>query len=300
MVEPVGVLVVSLSECIGVGFLVVLVTVGRLSHEDRLGEAELRQPGPRSPAMRSRSGVNSRSSRAPTGHRPRSVLASWRCCEVSPGRASTAARWSSVKASGTSRIAQSVTFMTLRVKSCLPLRLLERPSAMTRGLGLVRCCSPGRAAPARDRRPADSCRLQSSGAEGRRTLVTGQHGRGAAAADRRAWSPLASWRPGPCAGGGLDPPLFRPVRLPARCRPGRSAVCRSAEPARRRLPGRRQAGRPALALKDVRLALQAAGDGRFAALACLADEWQQAVDQSLGEQDLIVVTRALEQQGGTP
>jgi hypothetical protein len=50
----------------------------------------------------------------------------------------------------------------------------------------------------------------------------------------------------------------------------------------------------------VRLALQAAGDGRFAALACLADEWQQAVDQSLGEQDLIVVTRALEQQGGTP
>jgi hypothetical protein len=161
MVEPVGVLVVSLSECIGVGFLVVLVTVGRLSHEDRLGEAELRQPGPRSPAMRSRSGVNSRSSRAPTGHRPRSVLASWRCCEVSPGRASTAARWSSVKASGTSRIAQSVTFMTLRVKSCLPLRLLERPSAMTRGLGLVRCCSPGRAAPARDRRPADSCRLQS-------------------------------------------------------------------------------------------------------------------------------------------
>ncbi|HZA82149.1 MAG TPA: NAD(P)-dependent oxidoreductase, partial [Actinomycetes bacterium] len=33
-----------------------------------------------------------------------------------------------------------------------------------------------------------------------------------------------------------------------------------------------------LALKDVRLALQAAGDDRFAALACLADEWQQAAD----------------------
>ncbi len=55
-----------------------------------------------------------------------------------------------------------------------------------------------------------------------------------------------------------------------------------------------------LALKDVHLALQAAGGGRFAALACLADEWQQAVDQGLGEQDLTNVTRALEQQGETP
>jgi 3-hydroxyisobutyrate dehydrogenase len=55
-----------------------------------------------------------------------------------------------------------------------------------------------------------------------------------------------------------------------------------------------------LALKDVHLALQAAGDDRFAALACLADEWQQAVDQGLGEQDLTIVTRVLEQQGGTP
>src|SRR6266516_1992867 len=41
-----------------------------------------------------------------------------------------------------------------------------------------------------------------------------------------------------------------------------------------------------LALKDVRLALQAADDDdRFAALAGLADEWQQAVDQGLGGQD---------------
>jgi 3-hydroxyisobutyrate dehydrogenase len=55
-----------------------------------------------------------------------------------------------------------------------------------------------------------------------------------------------------------------------------------------------------LALKDVHLALQATGDDRFAALACLADEWQQAVDQGLGEQDLTIVTHALEQQGGTP
>ncbi len=55
-----------------------------------------------------------------------------------------------------------------------------------------------------------------------------------------------------------------------------------------------------LALKDVRLALQAAGDDRFAALACLADEWRQAVDQGLGEQDLTVMTRVLEQQGETP
>jgi 3-hydroxyisobutyrate dehydrogenase len=54
-----------------------------------------------------------------------------------------------------------------------------------------------------------------------------------------------------------------------------------------------------LALKDVRLAIQAAGDDRLPALACLADEWQRAVEQGLGDQDLTVVTRALEQHGGT-
>jgi hypothetical protein len=48
------------------------------------------------------------------------------------------------------------------------------------------------------------------------------------------------------------------------------------------------------------LALQAAGDDLFAALASLADEWQQAVDQGLGGQDLTILTRMLEQQGGTP
>ncbi|HMG30849.1 MAG TPA: NAD(P)-dependent oxidoreductase [Jiangellaceae bacterium] len=55
-----------------------------------------------------------------------------------------------------------------------------------------------------------------------------------------------------------------------------------------------------LALKDVHLALQAADNDRFAALGSLADEWQQAADQGLGDQDLTVVTRVLEQQGGTP
>jgi 3-hydroxyisobutyrate dehydrogenase len=55
-----------------------------------------------------------------------------------------------------------------------------------------------------------------------------------------------------------------------------------------------------LALKDVRLALQAAGDDRFAALACLADEWQQVVDQGLGDRDLTVVTLALQRQEGSP
>ena len=55
-----------------------------------------------------------------------------------------------------------------------------------------------------------------------------------------------------------------------------------------------------LALNDVRLVLQAAGDDRFAALACLADEWQQAVDQGLGDQDLTAVTLALQRQGGSP
>ena len=54
----------------------------------------------------------------------------------------------------------------------------------------------------------------------------------------------------------------------------------------------------ALALKDVRLALQAAGEERLAVLGCLADEWQQVVDSGLGEQDLTVVTRVLEQEEG--
>jgi 3-hydroxyisobutyrate dehydrogenase len=53
----------------------------------------------------------------------------------------------------------------------------------------------------------------------------------------------------------------------------------------------------ALALKDVHLALEAADEDRFAALGCLADEWQRVVDQGLGDQDLTVVTRALERQG---
>lgn len=55
-----------------------------------------------------------------------------------------------------------------------------------------------------------------------------------------------------------------------------------------------------LALKDVHLALQAADDGRFTALACLAQEWQQAVDHGLGEQDLTAVTHALEPPQATP
>ena len=54
-----------------------------------------------------------------------------------------------------------------------------------------------------------------------------------------------------------------------------------------------------LALKDVHLALQAA-DNRLAALACLAEEWQQVVDHGLGDQDLTVVTQALEQEEGMP
>jgi 3-hydroxyisobutyrate dehydrogenase len=53
----------------------------------------------------------------------------------------------------------------------------------------------------------------------------------------------------------------------------------------------------ALALKDVRLALEVADADRFAALACLADEWQLVVDQGLGDQDLTVMTRSLETQG---
>ena len=55
-----------------------------------------------------------------------------------------------------------------------------------------------------------------------------------------------------------------------------------------------------LALKDVRLAVQAADDDRFVALAGLAEEWQQVVDHGLGGEDVTVVTRALERQGEKP
>jgi 3-hydroxyisobutyrate dehydrogenase len=51
-----------------------------------------------------------------------------------------------------------------------------------------------------------------------------------------------------------------------------------------------------LALKDVRLALEAAGDDRFVVLACLADEWKRVVDEGYGDDDLTVVERALEQR----
>jgi 3-hydroxyisobutyrate dehydrogenase len=51
-----------------------------------------------------------------------------------------------------------------------------------------------------------------------------------------------------------------------------------------------------LALKDVHLALEAAGDDRFRALSSLADEWRRVVDLGWGDRDLTVVTQALEQE----
>ncbi|HUZ42885.1 MAG TPA: NAD(P)-dependent oxidoreductase [Acidimicrobiales bacterium] len=50
-----------------------------------------------------------------------------------------------------------------------------------------------------------------------------------------------------------------------------------------------------LALKDVRLALEAADTDHFNSLSSLADEWQRAVDAGFGDEDLTVVTRALEE-----
>jgi len=49
----------------------------------------------------------------------------------------------------------------------------------------------------------------------------------------------------------------------------------------------------ALALKDVRLALEAAGGHHSEVLASVADEWQHAVDEGLGDDDITIVTRAL-------
>jgi 3-hydroxyisobutyrate dehydrogenase len=50
-----------------------------------------------------------------------------------------------------------------------------------------------------------------------------------------------------------------------------------------------------LALKDVHLALEAVDD-RFGTLACLAEEWQGAIDQGFGDQDVTVVTRTVGQK----
>jgi 3-hydroxyisobutyrate dehydrogenase len=54
-----------------------------------------------------------------------------------------------------------------------------------------------------------------------------------------------------------------------------------------------------LALKDAHLALEAVDPDQFEVLAALAREWERAVDHGLGDQDLTVVTRALEDPGGT-
>jgi len=50
----------------------------------------------------------------------------------------------------------------------------------------------------------------------------------------------------------------------------------------------------ALALKDVHLALESVDANRFEAFAALAREWERAVDEGLGGEDLTVVTRVLE------
>lgn len=49
-----------------------------------------------------------------------------------------------------------------------------------------------------------------------------------------------------------------------------------------------------LALKDVRLALEQADPERFSVLGALAQEWEEIANQGLGQQDVTVVTRALE------
>jgi 3-hydroxyisobutyrate dehydrogenase len=50
----------------------------------------------------------------------------------------------------------------------------------------------------------------------------------------------------------------------------------------------------ALALKDVHLALEQADPEQFPVLAALAGEWEDIVEQGLGDRDVTVVTRSLE------
>jgi 3-hydroxyisobutyrate dehydrogenase len=54
-----------------------------------------------------------------------------------------------------------------------------------------------------------------------------------------------------------------------------------------------------LALKDVHLALDAADDSQLEVLGSLAAEWQRVIDRGLGNDDVTVVTRALEADGAT-
>jgi 3-hydroxyisobutyrate dehydrogenase len=49
-----------------------------------------------------------------------------------------------------------------------------------------------------------------------------------------------------------------------------------------------------LALKDVHLALEEAGEDRFPVLASIAGEWDEIVKRGLGNEDVTVVTRSLE------
>jgi 3-hydroxyisobutyrate dehydrogenase len=51
-----------------------------------------------------------------------------------------------------------------------------------------------------------------------------------------------------------------------------------------------------LALKDVRLALDALDADEYLVLRALADEWQRAMEDGLGDDDVTVVTRVLDQR----
>jgi 3-hydroxyisobutyrate dehydrogenase len=53
----------------------------------------------------------------------------------------------------------------------------------------------------------------------------------------------------------------------------------------------------ALALKDVGLALAALEPDEYPVVRALADEWQRAVEQGLGDDDVTVVTRVLDERG---
>jgi 3-hydroxyisobutyrate dehydrogenase len=50
----------------------------------------------------------------------------------------------------------------------------------------------------------------------------------------------------------------------------------------------------ALALKDINLALETTEVDRFAPAGSIAAEWQRAVAQGMGDEDIIVIARALQ------
>ena len=123
--------------------------------------------------------------------------------------------------------------------------------------------------------------MSASGQEPVAVLGIGAMGHGMAASALRAGIPTIVWN-----------------RTPA---PTRDLAEQGADVAASAADAARRGAIVVTMVTDTDAVISIARDqGMLAALGCLAEEWQQAADQGLGDQDLTVVARTLEQQGGRP